>query len=378
MIAKPPTVFVSYAWEDDVKVWVRDFATRLRREGGVDVHIDQWHLAPGDPLPAFMENAVRTNDFVLLVCTPKYKAKSDARQGGVGYEGNIITGEVFAKANHRKFIPILRKGDWSSAAPSFLLGNVYIDFRGDPYTESAYKDLLNTLHGRLERPPTLGLAPASSGEIPGASGASPKPIAHGIAARSATSNRAQLVPAKNGAPIFGVKRTVIGTLIVCLLALAAAFIGLSKLLSPSPSTQTDSKPMVPSPSTQAEQLGQPERGWIEAYGAAIDSGDVDRIIALHVLPTRRFFTARNQDATQLRKLYQGWFDGDGRTKRTGFDNCSLATVASDGARALRCETYVEPPFSKSPSRVPTCLVFRSDGKLLSRTEISKGNDCPPH
>src|SRR5689334_21959276 len=105
MTIKPPTVFVSYAWEDDVKVWVRNFATRLRREGGVDVQIDQWHVAPGDPLTVFMERAVRTNDFVLIVCTPKYKIKSDARQGGVGYEGNIITGEVFTKANHRKFIP---------------------------------------------------------------------------------------------------------------------------------------------------------------------------------------------------------------------------------------------------------------------------------
>nr|WP_235879877.1 hypothetical protein [Polyangium aurulentum] len=41
----------------------------------------------------------------------KYKAKSDDRQGGVGYEGDIITAEVFTRANYRKFIPILRKGD---------------------------------------------------------------------------------------------------------------------------------------------------------------------------------------------------------------------------------------------------------------------------
>jgi hypothetical protein len=159
MTTRVPTIFISYAWEDDVKVWVREFATRLRRQGGIDVHIDQWHVAPGDPLPAFMESAVRTNDFVLLVCTPKYKAKADARQGGVGYEGDIITAEVFTKANHRKFIPILRKDDWSAAAPSFVLGNLYLDFRGDPYKEAAYEDLLLALRGQLEGPPTLGPAP---------------------------------------------------------------------------------------------------------------------------------------------------------------------------------------------------------------------------
>ena len=132
-------------------------------------------------------------------------------------------------------------------------------------------------------------------------------------------------------------------------------------------------------STGARPLGQPERGWIEAYGAAIDSGNVDRILALHVLPTPRFFAATNQDAAQLRKLYQGWFDNSGRIHRTGFDGCSLANVAPDGARALRCTTYVDPPFpNNKPSRVPSCLVFTRAGKLLSRTEISHLPDCPPH
>jgi hypothetical protein len=147
MIVKTPTIFVSYAWEDDVKVWVREFATRLRREGGVDVKMDQWDVAPGDPLPEFMERSVRTSDFILIICTPRYKTKSDERQGGVGYEGNIITGEIFTKANHRKFIPVLRKGEWSAAAPSFLMGNAYLDLRGDPYDETTYTQLLMALRG---------------------------------------------------------------------------------------------------------------------------------------------------------------------------------------------------------------------------------------
>jgi hypothetical protein len=117
---------------------------------------------------------------------------------------------------------------------------------------------------------------------------------------------------------------------------------------------------------------------MEAYGAAINSRDVDRILALHVLPTPRFFMARNLVEAQLRKLYQGWFDGAGRIHRTGFDGCSLANVAGDGARALRCDTYVDPPFpNNKPSRVAACLVFTGDGKILSRTEIAQIPDCPP-
>jgi hypothetical protein len=44
-----------------------------------------------------MEKSVRENDYVLIICTPTYKSKSDNRVGGVGYEGDIMTGK-FTKA----------------------------------------------------------------------------------------------------------------------------------------------------------------------------------------------------------------------------------------------------------------------------------------
>ncbi len=154
-----PKVFISYSWDDEQhKSWVRKLATRLRGDG-VDVTLDQWHVQPGDQLPAFMERAVRVNDFVLIICTPKYKAKSDERLGGVGYEGDVIQGEVFTHVNHRKFIPILRAGSWIDSAPSQLLGKAYISLRdGDSY-ELNYAELVRTLHGRRLPPPDVGGKP---------------------------------------------------------------------------------------------------------------------------------------------------------------------------------------------------------------------------
>jgi hypothetical protein len=172
MAVKTPTIFVSYAWEDDVRIWVQEFATRLRREGGVDVRIDQWGVVPGDSLPEFMEKSVRDSDFILIVCTPKYKVKSDARQGGVGYEGHIITGELFTSANHRKFIPVLRKGEWTAAAPSFLQGKLYLDLRGNPHDQTEYERLLKVLHGQWAVLPTIGPSPVFSGGTPVTGGAS--------------------------------------------------------------------------------------------------------------------------------------------------------------------------------------------------------------
>jgi len=151
-----PTAFISYSWDDDFhKEWVRDFATRLRRDG-IETILDQWECAPGDQLPAFMERSVRENDFVLIICTPKYKAKYDSRGGGSGYEGDVIQGEVFTKKNHRKFIPILRKGTWEEVAPSALLGSYFIDLRNGAAHHN-YEDLLQTLKGQRQKPPGIGI-----------------------------------------------------------------------------------------------------------------------------------------------------------------------------------------------------------------------------
>ena len=46
-----------------------------------------------------MEREIRDNDYDLTICTTQYKEKSDKRIGGVGYEGDIMTGEVFTKRN---------------------------------------------------------------------------------------------------------------------------------------------------------------------------------------------------------------------------------------------------------------------------------------
>ena len=107
---QPPKVFISYSWDGpEQKSWTKDLATRLRGDG-LDVTLDQWSVVPGDPLPKFMETAIRENSYVVIVCTPNYKLKSDQRKGGVGYEGDIMTAEVLTERNDRKFIAVLRSG----------------------------------------------------------------------------------------------------------------------------------------------------------------------------------------------------------------------------------------------------------------------------
>jgi TIR domain len=157
-----PRVFMSYSWDSDAhKSWVATLATRLRSDG-VNVILDQWHMRLGDQLPQFMETAVRDSSFVCIICTPRYRERSNSRLGGVGYEGHVITAEVFHSQNERKFIPVLRLGAWEESAPSWLLGKYFCDLSGEPYPESAYQLLTATIHQQVQEAPPLGSKPPSA------------------------------------------------------------------------------------------------------------------------------------------------------------------------------------------------------------------------
>jgi hypothetical protein len=165
-----PTVFISYTWDSEShKRWVKDLGARLRGAAGIEVVLDEWETRLGDQVPFFMERAIRESDFVLCVCTPRYKERFDARTGGAGYEANLMSAEAFAMGRERKFIPLLREGEAREALPSWLLGKRYVDFRGDPYEEASYEFLVATIHGLSPQAPPVAapglnvsqLAPAS-------------------------------------------------------------------------------------------------------------------------------------------------------------------------------------------------------------------------
>lgn len=161
----PPKVFFSYSWENDAhKTWVRNLAERLTRNG-VNVRLDQWHIVPGQSLTQFMEAEVQTCDFVLVICTKDYARKSLARTGGVGYEQQIITGNIVAGKPRESFIPIVRDGDFAPGAdcsiPSPFLGIYAIDMRDGVDSDVSTELLLRALFREPAlKPPAIGTRPA--------------------------------------------------------------------------------------------------------------------------------------------------------------------------------------------------------------------------
>ncbi len=158
-----PIVLISYAHESpDLKNWVLSLAQALRR-AGIEVILDQWNLTPGRDMLVFMEQGITEADRVLMVCTPTYATKANKRVGGVGYEGIIISGELFARTDTNKFVCILRSGDSETSLPVFMKGRFCVDFRETAQYQASLEQLLRDLH-KVPPPnrPPLGPNPYGS------------------------------------------------------------------------------------------------------------------------------------------------------------------------------------------------------------------------
>jgi len=139
------TVFISYSWDNEEhKKWVLDLSKALGANG-ISTVLDQTHLVLGDPLPQFMEQSIVTSDYVLIVCTPKYKQKADARKGGVGYEESIICGDVLTTQNNRKYITVLAEGTWNTSTPIWANGKYGIDLSDRKLEGKEFEKLVNGL-----------------------------------------------------------------------------------------------------------------------------------------------------------------------------------------------------------------------------------------
>lgn len=157
-----PLVFISYSHDSaEHKAWVRQLATDLRTNG-VDAVLDQWDLSPGQDITAFMQRAVSSSDRVLMVCSEIYNRKSDGGVGGVAYERLIVTGELVANIDTKKFLPLIRNNSGPQKSPVFLGPRLYIDFTRDAEYDAKLQELLRELHGSpaLVKPP-LGANPFS-------------------------------------------------------------------------------------------------------------------------------------------------------------------------------------------------------------------------
>lgn len=167
MIAEQKSVrtFISYSWSSPAhEKWVLDLATQLT-EDGVDIILDKWDLREGHDAVAFMEKMVTDPSVkkVIVISDRIYAEKADKRKGGVGTETQIISAEVYGKANQDKFCAVLSEidPDGKPYLPTYYKSRIFIDLSNDDIFSSNYEQLLRWVFDKPSYPkPSLGKIPA--------------------------------------------------------------------------------------------------------------------------------------------------------------------------------------------------------------------------
>jgi hypothetical protein len=160
-----PKIFLSYSWtSEEHSNWVLQLATDLRGNG-VDAILDKWHLKEGQDAHAFMERMVTDESVkkVAVICDRKYVERSDAREGGVGAESQIMSAELYGQVDQIKFVAICREKDEHGRAllPTFFKSRIYIDLSPDADYALGFEQLLRWCFGKpLYVEPELGEPPA--------------------------------------------------------------------------------------------------------------------------------------------------------------------------------------------------------------------------
>ena len=144
--SEAPTVFISYSHDSaEHKEWVKELG-RMLCENGVDVILDSFELLGGQDTPDYMTNGIQRSDRVLCICTDRYIQRAEEGEGGVGFEGMVITKELVERARTDKFIPIIRNVKSEAKTPSFLGTKGWVNFSDDQDFVKQYDYLLRSIY----------------------------------------------------------------------------------------------------------------------------------------------------------------------------------------------------------------------------------------
>ena len=133
-------IFISYAWDKENDEKVIKLAEMLEEYKELNVKFDKWDINKGQEIPLFMEKEIQQSDFVLVICSNRYKENTDKRIGGSGYKD--------------RFLPVLLNENDKDHIPNFLTGKLWTSLyyqEGSEEYNIEINDLLTTIVGRSKR-----------------------------------------------------------------------------------------------------------------------------------------------------------------------------------------------------------------------------------
>jgi hypothetical protein len=156
-----PWVFVSYSHDTPQhKDLVREFCTFLRREGGIDVHLDQWVDDGSRDWSAWAVQQLTKADFVLAIASPNYKERADGLAEGEDGRGSKFEGAMLRDAvtkdlpgETRRILSVVLPGRSVDEIPSFLRPYAVTHFTVREFTHAGVESLLAAFNAVAKYPP---------------------------------------------------------------------------------------------------------------------------------------------------------------------------------------------------------------------------------
>ena len=158
MKPKSSSVFISYSRDPDHKADILAFSHRLIKEG-IDCDIDRYieGATPEMGWIIWMENKIRTSDYVLVACSEKYLKKLEGvelqeQSLGVPFEYNLLIIRLYEnRFAHNKIIPIVFNEHDRNFVPMVLRPFTIYNVTNEQDYELLYRRLTNQIE--IVKPP---------------------------------------------------------------------------------------------------------------------------------------------------------------------------------------------------------------------------------
>ncbi|MEU0792196.1 SEFIR domain-containing protein [Amycolatopsis sp. NPDC005961] len=154
-VGKPPRVFITYSHDDERhRVLVREFATFLRADVGIDVRLDQWADDGRRDWSLWAIDQLAEADFVLVIASPDYKRRAEGTEEphlgrGAQFEAAMIRDNITQDLPRatRRILPVVLPGRRVDEIPSFLNAHSTTHYEIKEFTPDGVAELLVAITG---------------------------------------------------------------------------------------------------------------------------------------------------------------------------------------------------------------------------------------